>query len=321
MNVIDEAEFLDTAMVFDRPEFDLNQYMSGIASPQDYDLQEKIEQWIEHGVVIFKDAIDPRLIDQFAVDLKEICESPNDFDLEIECRGERYRLPGIDFDPLSETGIKFNCLEHVSLAARKLSLNHFTCSFLGHVFQDSPVALQSLTFWKGSNQPAHTDYPYVRTQTKISQLAASWVPLEDIHEDAGPLAYYPGSHKYGLIKPFDWGNGSVVAEPDSKRNPSELAPYLHQEMVKNSLKPSIFLPNKGDVLIWHGWLVHEGTAVRNPALTRKSYVTHYTGLGAYPPDHHFPDALETGRFTSTEGGYVFDKPWVNDDRSLPSWKA
>lgn len=321
MGVIDEVEFLRTAMEFDRPEFNLDKYVSSVASPQDYDLRTKIEEWMEHGIVVFEGAVDTDLIDQLTDDIGQICSSPNDYDLEIEYRGGRYQLPEIDFDPLSDTGVKFNCLENVSLAARKLSLNHFVCSFLGHVFQDAPVALQSLTFWKGSNQPAHTDYPYVRTQTQISQLAASWIPLEDIHEDAGPLAYYPGSHQCGRIKPFDWGNGSVVSEPDSTRQPHELAPYLQEQITRESLEPTVFLPKKGDVLVWHGWVIHEGTAVRNPDLTRKSYVTHYTSMQAYPEAHKFPDAAESSRFTELNGGYVFDKPWLKSNRSLPSWTS
>lgn len=320
MPVIDLNHFLSTAMPADRPGFDLDAYMARAAIPNDYNLREKIEEWRENGVVIFENAVDAGAVERLLADIDYLCRRPNEFDLEIEWHGARHRLNAIDFNPLSDTGVKFNCLENISLAARELSLNRFVCNFLSHIFQDTPVVLQSLTFWKGSNQPAHTDYPYVRTQTKLSHLAASWIPLEDVHPDAGPLAYYPGSHRPGVIEPLDWGGGSVVLEPDSERNPADLAPHLHAQMDKAGLKPQIFLPKKGDILVWHGWVVHEGTKTRNPALTRKSYVTHYTSLGAYPKEHMYPDALEKRRFTALNGGYVFDHPWVNDRRALPSWR-
>ena len=144
--------------------------------------------------------------------------------------------------------------------------------------------------------------------------------MEDIHPDAGPLAYYPGSHKPELVPPFDWGKGSVVLEPDSSKSAADLAPYLHGELSRTGLSQQVFLPKKGDVLIWHGWLVHEGTVTRNPILTRKSYVTHYTSLGAYPEAHMYPEAFSKGRLTERNGGYVFDHPWVRDSRALPSWR-
>ncbi|MFK7883711.1 MAG: phytanoyl-CoA dioxygenase family protein [Phycisphaerales bacterium] len=78
-------------------------------------------------------------------------------------------------------------------AAAHLSLSKAVTGFLTHIFQSPPCVLQSLLFHKGSQQPIHLDYPYVRTQTDLSRMAASWIPLEDVHEDSGPLAYYCGS--------------------------------------------------------------------------------------------------------------------------------
>jgi ectoine hydroxylase-related dioxygenase (phytanoyl-CoA dioxygenase family) len=73
--------------------------------------------------------------------------------------------------------------------------------------------LQSLTFYKGSQQSIHVDYPYVRCQTQLAKLAASWIPLEDIHPESGPLVYYPGSHKTEIS---DFLIGVKVASYSSK---------------------------------------------------------------------------------------------------------
>jgi phytanoyl-CoA hydroxylase len=40
------------------------------------------------------------------------------------------------------------------------------------------------------------------------------------------------------------------------------------------LQPSIFLPKRGDLLIWHGALIHGGTPMQNPGLTRRSFICH-----------------------------------------------
>jgi ectoine hydroxylase-related dioxygenase (phytanoyl-CoA dioxygenase family) len=41
-----------------------------------------------------------------------------------------------------------------------------------------------------------------------------------------------------------------------------------------------FLARKGDVLFWHGMLIHGGAPVLDPHATRKSMVLHYTVRGA-----------------------------------------
>ncbi|HEX7705711.1 MAG TPA: phytanoyl-CoA dioxygenase family protein [Thermoanaerobaculia bacterium] len=304
----------------DTPAFDVDAYVNRLPSVHDFDLRTKLQEWKESGIVRFESCVDDDMIEKLLEDILYLSENRSRFDLEIEFRGTRLPLKEMTSSPLSDTGVKFNCLENLSLAARELSLNRLICEFLGHVFLDAPVVLQSLTFWRGSEQPVHIDYPYVRTQTRLPHLAASWIPLENIHPDAGPLAYYPGSHRHELITPFDWGDGSIVFEPDSVRSPAEFSAYLYSEISRLGLQRQVFLPQRGDVLIWHGNLLHEGTHVEDPSRTRRSYITHYTSLASYPREHMLPDAMRTAAFTRKHGGYVFEHPWVRDERELPSWK-
>jgi hypothetical protein len=318
---IDLSHWNSNLLPADRPDFDVDEYLQNTPDIEDFNLREKLEQWRDMGIVTFEACIDDTLIDSLLTDIQYLNDNRSKFELEVEHKGARYRLQDLPVPPLSDTGIKFNCLENISLAARRISLSGIVCEFLRHVFQDAPVVIQSLTFWRGSEQRAHLDYPWVCIQKKLPYLAASWTPLEDIRADAGPLAYYPGSHKYGVIPPFDWGNGSIRMEKDSTETPDDFVNYLAERIDKLNLKRQIFLPKRGDVLIWHGNVLHEGTAVKDRSLTRRSYVTHFTSLGAYPQDYHHPDALAAGRLTALNGGYVFDHPWVNDARELPSWKT
>ncbi len=316
---LDRHHWNANLLLVDRHDFDVEAYVRRVPSVRDYNLREKLQQWRDDGIVVFESCVDGQLIERFLEDILYLDRHPSDFDLEVEFRGARHRLREMTVSPLSDIGIKFNCLENLSLAARHLSLNRLVCGFLQHVFQDAPAVLQSLTFWRGSEQWVHVDYPYVRTQTRLPHLAASWIPLEDIHPDAGPLGYYPGSHRHGLIAPFDWGGGSIVLEADSARTPTQFSAYLTEQISRLGLKRQEFLPRCGDVLVWHGNVLHEGTRVNDKTRTRRSYVTHYTSLGAYPKDHMRPTALQTGAYTTLNGGYVFDHPWVTDARQLPSW--
>ena len=75
---------------------------------------------------------------------------------------------------------------------------------------------------------------------------------------------------------FDWGGGSITFEADSVRNPNAFVSYLESEMRRLGIQPRVFLPKKGDMLIWHGYLAHAGTPIKDQHRTRKSLVTHYT---------------------------------------------
>ena len=134
-----------------------------------------------------------------------------------------------------------------SVAARRLSLHPSITGFLSHLFQDKAVVLQSLTFWRSSEQAQHADYAYVPAHIR-SQLAATWIALEDIQPDSGPLCYFPGSH---IARKFDWGNG-IIRMPESTKDDGHFAEHLHDQAQLHGNELQTFCPRKGDVLFWHG---------------------------------------------------------------------
>lgn len=302
----------------DLPDADIDAYLDRLSEQADFDLRRALHQWRTDGVVLFENVVDPQLIDALIGDIEYLRAHHRDFDLLVETSGLQRHITDLTEEELNSPGLKFNSLYTISRAAAKLSLTREVSLFLSHVFNDSPCALQSLTFYKGSQQPIHIDYPYVRVQTPVSHLAASWIPLEDIHPDSGPLAYYPSSHHEDISGFFDWGDGSILFEPDSVRTPIELSEYLAERMRAAGVPPRVYCPRKGDALIWHGNLSHEGTAIRNPALTRKSYVTHYSSMTAYPKAHLKPEAPEGGYIARQHNGVVYEYSWQSDLNQLPS---
>ncbi len=303
----------------DRADADIASYVKSVPPEADFDLYEKLARWQSDGVVIFENCVDKSLIESLLEDIEYLKLHSQEHDLLMEIRGKQKEIKEITQEELNSPGLKFNSIHTISKAAAKLSVTSVISRFLCHVFKDNPVLLQSLTFFKGSEQPVHIDYPYVRTQKEIAKLAASWIPLEDIHPDSGPLAYYIGSHKIDVSGFFDWGNGSIVMEPDSSRNASEFAEYLEAKLRLHGVEQRTFCPKAGDALIWHGNLIHGGTPIKNRELTRKSYVSHYTSLSAYPEDYKTKDAFEQQRFVENGGGYVFEFPWVVRNAKLPSF--
>lgn len=204
----------------------------------------------------------------------------------------------------------------LSATAKRLSLNPTLVKFLHAYFGSAPAVLQSLTFYKGSQQPVHLDYPYVRTQKRIPELGASWIALEDISSDAGALEYYPGSHKILRENLFDWGSGSILYEVDSTKSPMDFSKYIERQMEANNLKKVSYCPMKGDLLVWHPLLAHGGGSIKNNLLTRKSYVTHYTSVNSYPDGYGMN--LDTMEDFKINGGYCFAYPWLNKNRLMLS---
>ncbi len=297
---------------------DIRGYVDSLSEKVDFDLAAVLRRWHEDGLVIFEGVVDKALIDALISDVEYLRTHFRDFTLEVELRGDQGDIKRLTPEQLESPGLKFNSIHTISQAAARLSLTRPVAQFLSHVFRGPPCALQSLTFYRGSQQPIHVDYPYVRCQWPLPHLAASWIPLEDISPDSGPLGYYPGSHRTEVSGLFDWGSGSIVLEPDSPRQPQELSEYLQQRMDQAGIQPKVFCPKKGDVLIWHGNLSHAGTAIVDHSLTRKSYVTHYTSLQAYPRAHMKPGAPQQGAIHSAHGGHVLEYPWLADMRQLPS---
>ena len=303
----------------DLDDADVRAYVARLKQKPPYDLEAKLDQWRNLGFVVFPGAASRRLIDTTLEDIEEFKRRYGDYRIPIEVKGQQIESTELGSFPDERTGIKINHLHCYSRAAALLSLTFEVCDFLHHVFQAPPAALQSLTFWRGSEQRTHVDYPYVNAQRRLPFLAAAWIALEDVNPDAGPLGYYPGGHRVSATGFFDWGSDSIIHSEKSTRTPMEFADYLGRAMAKSGIARQEFCPKRGDVFIWHGNLPHEGTPVRDQSLTRKSYVTHYTALPDFPSWLRMVDGGD-GNEVIANGGYCFVGPTHAQRRRLPSWE-
>lgn len=291
----------DTLPWLDRLQPEVDDYVARVGgSPE---LRDRLLHFGQFGFVTFPGLIDHDLIDCYLEDVDDL--------LAHRAGGETMvNVEGFGESPVSERTAEELANPHMrimdfhnqSVAGKKIMLNETLVEFLAHVFRDTIVAMQSLTFIHGTEQTAHQDFAYVVPQVP-SHLAATWVALEDVHPDAGPLGYYPGSH---TVRKFDWGGGSMFLTPDSTKDPLDFARYLEAECERVGLKETTFLARKGDVFVWHAALVHAGTPAGDQRHTRKSFVTHYSSLSGYPVDRRAPQ--ETPQRIEMNGGYVYVDP-------------
>jgi hypothetical protein len=148
------------------------------------------------------------------------------------------------------------------------------------LFGREPVPFQTLVSHKGSEQREHSDAIHMTTYP-VGYLTAAWIAFEDIRPDCGPIVYYPGSHRLPYLS-----SGALGIPPGDFRRRGYAAyfekyePAIQRLIAENGLKPSVFLPKKGDVLVWHGNLIHAGSPRRDLSLSRKAVVLHYFAQGA-----------------------------------------
>jgi ectoine hydroxylase-related dioxygenase (phytanoyl-CoA dioxygenase family) len=306
----------------DRPEADIDAFARNYPKPVSFNLAEKLKFWRKYGYVVFRNTVSHELIDQYLAELEHLRSHFHDYLVSIEVRGEQTWSQAVPKEVIDDPYLKLNHLHTQSLYAARLSLVREVTEFLEALFGAPAVPMQSLTFWRGSQQATHIDYPYVKMQRRLAYMAASWVPLEDVHPDSGPLAYFPGAHRLEVTKYFDWGAGSILSGgPGQTRNGLEFADFINEWLHEAKIYPEVFLPRKGDVLIWHCNMPHLGTPVRDAGRTRKSYVTHFTGLDDYPEDW-FPAGEDQEREVLRDySGMVMDFPWAKPEGKLPSWRA
>ncbi len=162
---------------------------------------------------------------------------------------------------------------HQSEKVYALSSKPLLLNFLHFILGKEVKLFQSLNFTHGSNQRAHSDTIHMTTHP-LGYMIAAWIALEDIDAESGPLFYYPGSQKlpYVLNEDYDHGGNFFML---GKNAYSKYEDAIEQVIQNNQLKKEIFLAKKGDVFVWHANILHGGSAIINPALTRKSMVLHF----------------------------------------------
>lgn len=241
-------------------------------------LGEALAAFVQQGFVIIPNAVPTAAIDRYRADFEALRRRPSP--AKVNFVSEYPPLEGWDMTrPLSRALDTYVFLP----SAFELMFSERIASFLKAIFEDDVLAFQSLHFEVGSTQVIHQDTAYVVVDEPLS-LAASWIALEDVAEGSGELVYYPGSHRF---PEFQYAPGRKHWRPDLDGD----APHarhlsgLDAMAAERGIAKTVFRPKKGDALIWHADLAHGGGEIRDPGLTRRSFVTHYCPLANTP--HYF----------------------------------
>jgi hypothetical protein len=226
--------------------------------------------WRREGVVIKRGFLAPEVLQPYIVRRLQL----RDISLESHRAGWSSPTP----------------YEHVE-ELRALSLHpplmHLMESLIGE-----PMLLHlNLTGWVSTERNWHQD-DYLNPAGVNSWYAAVWIALGPIHDEAGPFEYIPGSHRWPLLrqeKVKGWMSPEELSirTPDGdetwpKASERFVVPAIEHEIAARAGTPKRFLAEMGDILIWHGRLLHRGTKPVGREYWRPALIAHYSGINHRP---------------------------------------
>jgi hypothetical protein len=160
----------------------------------------------------------------------------------------------------------------ISPAVRALALSDEIRAFLRLAYGREPFPFQTINFELGSQQSAHSDTIHFHSDPERF-MCGVWIALEDVEEDAGPLVYYPGSHRAPVLSMRDVGVNSP--KPTHAHYERFYPPAVKRQIASLGLERRIALLKKGQAFVWTANLIHGGSRIERPGATRRSLVVHY----------------------------------------------
>lgn len=155
---------------------------------------------------------------------------------------------------------------------RAIAANQAIIDLLGKLYGREAFPFQTLNFPVGTQQDGHSDSVHFSSLPERF-MCGVWLAMEDVGPDAGPLFYYPGSHKWPIMTNSLIGRRGYGSDLSSAQDP--YGPAWRALCDVHGAEEEVFLARKGQALIWCANLLHGGSRQNNPTLTRWSQVTHY----------------------------------------------
>lgn len=256
-------------------------------SDEDFEI---LRKWVNDGYVVLDSAVDMNDVDNMVRDMEKVwtADTPIEGLSICDIRTEPDAKPRhmshdelLSFAP--EVRAKMKIWSHwriheffrFSDACNAIHDNTEFIRVASLLFGQPANAEYTINFAYGSRQALHQDSAVFHLFPPHF-LAGLWLACEDIKPDSGPLVYYPGSHKEKFFPEFDNYPQTNLKTCD-KATSARYQAYLNK--LAENYERKQFLAKKGQVLFWHGMLIHGGDAVETPEQTRNSYVCHYVPPG------------------------------------------
>ena len=124
------------------------------------------------------------------------------------------------------------------------------------------IGLQTMFYWKppgARGQDFHQDDYYLRTEPNA--CIAAWMALDNIDEENGGLIVLPGSNTEDILE---------MCPTDTSQSFTDTAVQPPDQYVEHLIEME-----KGDLLFFHGRLIHGSRPNRSGTRFRKTFICHY----------------------------------------------
>jgi len=250
-----------------------------------------LEQWVREGWVVVRDCVRQADIDEMIATLDGLWGATEPIP-DLQLIGLRETIEGPEGNISHRDLLRLDAetsrrmremsdwrihgFHYVNEAARRIYSNRKLAGIASRLLGRRARPIAAINFMTGSEQALHQDmavfhiYPH-------NYLIGAWIACEDITPESGPLVIYPGSHRALFFPGFiDYPQTNLrTADADGSRQYQEYVDDLATRFERKE-----FHARKGEILLWHGMLIHGGTPIARRGVSRKSMVLHYSVRGA-----------------------------------------
>jgi len=147
---------------------------------------------------------------------------------------------------------------------------------------DEAEAIQTMHFYQGSEHPRHQDQYY------LPDCMSAWIAMVDVTDKNGPLCVQPGSHRGRLITKKDVSMEFSLGETYEDQQTNHYFPAVEKVFVENGVEEMELQASQGDVVLFHGRLIHGGAKVKKPGSPRHALACHYIPYHSENWDRDWP---------------------------------
>jgi ectoine hydroxylase-related dioxygenase (phytanoyl-CoA dioxygenase family) len=250
-----------------------------------------LEKWVRDGYFVVDDCVDPADIDEMLATLDGLWDAREPIpDLELldlresidaAPRNVLHRdLVALDVDQRrrmrESSDWRIHGFHYVNAAARRIYANRRLGELASRLFGRRARPIAAINFMTGSEQALHQDMAVFHIWP-CNFLIGAWIACEDVAEGSGPLVLYPGSHRAPFFPGF-------TRYPQTNLRTADRETFRRYQDYVDDLATRFerreFRATKGQVLFWHGMLIHGGAPIARRGTSRRSMVLHYSVRGA-----------------------------------------
>lgn len=204
--------------------------------------------------------------------------------------------PGEHLNVVRRPGGWNDCTPYMRVASIRRIAAVFATALRALLGEDGGMHL-NLTGWVTTTRDWHQD-SYLNPAHVGDAYAAAWIALDDVHPDSGVFQYVPGSHRWPQVTRDKIGEHVDLSDPRWPiLSEQVLSPLFEEEIKRREAEVVRYVPNGGDVLLWHGRLLHRGSLAHTTGAYRPGLIIHFSGVETR---RDFPRAK-----LAAEGGYIF----------------